>query len=169
MKKSKEYLKEVKKDNILDNLKSIKKRLKTLVKVYSKRKKMDNETKQNIIILHDISTEIFNTEMDKELKKQKKEGKEFLSDDDVDNLIESVKTEIKTEEDDTISMTWKDLANILDHSAYKLFKEYIGEEEPKYGFRELFPVIENKEMLMNYILKLIKLEEKEKIFFKQKK
>lgn len=49
---------------------------------------LDNETKQNIIDLKEKVKEIFDIVMDKELKRQKKSGKEFLSDEDIDNLFD---------------------------------------------------------------------------------
>ena len=54
---------------------------------------LDDETKQNILGLRETSHQIYNQEMDKELKRQKKDGKEFLSDSDVDDLVDNIKHE----------------------------------------------------------------------------
>jgi len=87
MKKPDNYLKEVKIHHILDHLDSINKRITSLKYIYSKRGKIDKETKQNIIDIYELTLDIFNIESDKELKQQKKEGKEFLSDNEIDKII----------------------------------------------------------------------------------
>lgn len=46
-----------------------------------------------------------------------------------------------------ITMSWQDLAKLLDNASWDLFKKYYGDDIPKYGFRELFPVICNREEL----------------------
>ena len=88
--KSKEYIKEYKKQNGIDDLNRIKKRLDILIKNCSNRKKMDNETKQNIISLYESFMEIFDNEIDKELSKQKKDGKEFISFDDYEKHLDKI-------------------------------------------------------------------------------
>ena len=91
--KSKSYLDEVKKQNILDDLKRIENYVSTLHNMIDKSRYLDDETKQNILELKETSHQIYNQEMDKELKRQKKDGKEFLSDSDVDDLIDKIKRE----------------------------------------------------------------------------
>ena len=91
--KSKSYLDEVKKQNILDDLKRIENYVSTLHNMIDKSQYLDDETKQNILELKETSHQIYNQEMDKELKRQKKDGKEFLSDSDVDDLIDKIKRE----------------------------------------------------------------------------
>lgn len=87
--KSKSYLNEVKKQNILDDLKRIENYVSILHNMIDKSQYLDDETKQNILELKETSHQIYNQEMDKELKRQKKDGKEFLSDSDVDDLIDN--------------------------------------------------------------------------------
>jgi len=91
--KSKSYLDEVKKQNILDDLKRIENYVSILHNMIEKSQYLDDETKQNILGLRETSHQIYNQEMDKELKRQKKDGKEFLSDSDVDDLIDKIKRE----------------------------------------------------------------------------
>jgi len=91
--KSKSYLGEVKKQNILDDLKRIEKYVSTLYNMIDKSPYLDDETKQNIFDLMETSNNIYNQEMDKELKRQKEDGKEFLSDSDVDDIFDRIKRE----------------------------------------------------------------------------
>ena len=91
--KSKSYLDEIKKQNILDDLKRIENHVSTLHNMIEKSQYLDDETKQNILELKETSHQIYNQEMDKELERQKKDGKEFLSDNDVDDLIDKIKRE----------------------------------------------------------------------------
>lgn len=88
--KDKTYLDEVKKCDILDELIRIKKYSITLHDVIEKSNHLDNETKQNIINLKENAYNIYIQELTKELKQQKKDGKEFLSSDDVDNIINEI-------------------------------------------------------------------------------
>lgn len=87
------YLDEVKKQNILDDLKRIESYVSKLHNMIDKSQYLDDETKQNILELKETSHQIYNQEMDKELERQKKDGKEFLSDSDVDDLIDKIKRE----------------------------------------------------------------------------
>lgn len=48
---------------------------------------------------------------------------------------------------DDITMTWQELARLLDNASWDIFQKYYGDDEPKYGFRELFPVICNRDEL----------------------
>jgi DNA-binding FrmR family transcriptional regulator len=91
--KSKSYLDEVKKQNILDDLKRIEKYVSTLHNMIDKSQYLDDETKQNILELRETSHHIYNQEMDKELKRQKEDGKRFLSDSDVDDIVDRIKRE----------------------------------------------------------------------------
>lgn len=91
--KSKSYLDEVKKQNILDDLKIIEKYVFTLHNIIDKSQYLDDETKQNILELREISHHIYNQEMHKELKRQKDNGKKFLSDRDVDDIVDRIKRE----------------------------------------------------------------------------
>ncbi len=43
--------------------------------------------------LKERSREIYNLEIDKELKRQKDDGKEFISDSEVDDLVDRIKRE----------------------------------------------------------------------------
>ena len=88
--KDKTYLDEVKKVDILDELFRIIKYSKTLYDVIEKSNHLDNETKQNIINLKENVYNICDQEITKELKQQKKDGKEFLSSDDIDNIINEI-------------------------------------------------------------------------------
>lgn len=91
--KSKSYLDEVKKQNILDDLKRIEKYVSTLHHMIDKSQYLDDETKQNVLELRETSHHIYNQEMDKEVKRQKEDGKEFLSDSDVDDIVDRIKRE----------------------------------------------------------------------------
>lgn len=88
--KSKSYLDEVNKQNILDALERIMKDAPTLVKMIEKSEYLDDQTKQSILEFKEKSRQIFNQEMDKELKRQKEDGKEFLSDGDIDDLLKEI-------------------------------------------------------------------------------
>ncbi len=90
MKKSKEYLKEYKKSNAIEDLNEIKIVADRLIRLFEKRKNMDNGSKQNIILIKETVSNIYSQELAKELTKQKKEGKQFLSDDDVDRIVDDI-------------------------------------------------------------------------------
>ena len=89
-KKSQLYLNEVKKQNILDSLKSVEKYVSSLRKTISNSKYLDDDTKENILSLQETIKEIYNSEMNKELKRQKENGKEFLTDDEIDELVDKI-------------------------------------------------------------------------------
>lgn len=86
------YLNEVTKQNILDDLKRIERYAKSLYRIVDNSKSLDNETKQNILDLMEMSKNIFDMEVNKELKNQKENGKEFLSDEDIDDLFDGFGT-----------------------------------------------------------------------------
>lgn len=88
--KSKAYLKEVRKENTIDDLKRIKKYADSLIKIYQQKDKLDYITKQNIITLFEKVEKIYGVEIDKELAYQKSIGKKFLSDDEIDKIIKNV-------------------------------------------------------------------------------
>lgn len=90
---SKSYLDEVKKKDILDDLKRVENYASKLHNVIDKSKYLDDETKQNILKLRKKLSQIYNEEIDKEIKRQKEDGKEFLSDSDVDDLVDRIKQE----------------------------------------------------------------------------
>jgi hypothetical protein len=92
MRKSKEFL-EFEKQDLLEDLERIGHRINSLLSSYSKREKMDNETRKNIKKISKIIKPILNSEVDRELTKQKAEGKIFLSKEDVDELIELIEKE----------------------------------------------------------------------------
>ena len=48
---------------------------------------------------------------------------------------------------DNVLSEWQELARIVDNIAYKVFQKTIGDNIPEKGFREIFPVIESKEII----------------------
>jgi hypothetical protein len=86
-----EYLDEVNKKNILDDLDRVVKHASGLHKIINNSNHLDNETKQNILELLDLSKKVFNLEADKELKRQKESGKQFLSDNEIDDIVDKAK------------------------------------------------------------------------------
>jgi hypothetical protein len=74
----------------IDELLSIQDRLDKFINVVNNRDHMDNNTKLKIRDLYNKFMLIYDHEMDKELKKQKNEGKKFLTDDEIDNVINNV-------------------------------------------------------------------------------
>ena len=89
----KDYLDEVTKRNILSDLENISKLISTLTRVFSEEETLDNDSKKKILILKDMVSDIYSTEMDKTIAKQKKNGKEFLSNKEIDDLIDKIKNE----------------------------------------------------------------------------
>ena len=89
----KSYLDEVTKTNILSDLENISKLIITLTRTFSKEESLDNETKKNILILQDMVKDIYETEMGRAITKQKENGKEFLSNKEIDDLIDKIKNE----------------------------------------------------------------------------
>ncbi len=81
---------ELKKQNILDDLKNIEKCVSIIYRMIDKSKYLDDGTKQNILELTKTTQRICNQEMDKEIKRQKEDGKIFLSDDDIDYIFSSI-------------------------------------------------------------------------------
>ena len=90
---SEEYIKNYGVDKIVEDLNRMKKSLDSLILIYSKRKKLDIETKKNIFSMYFSFHEIQDIEINKELSKQHSEGKEFLSADEIDEIVEKVKKE----------------------------------------------------------------------------
>ena len=90
---NKEYLNELSKGDILDKLERSKLQINRLINVLDSLEHLDNQTKKNILLLSEKVTGISDLEMDKELKRQKESGKKFLSDEDIDNIIDKVKRE----------------------------------------------------------------------------
>jgi predicted RNA-binding protein with EMAP domain len=89
MRKSKDFL-EWEKENLLEDLEKISHRINSLISSYSKRENMDNETRKSIKKINKIIMPILNSEIDRELIKQKADGKIFLSNEDVDELFELI-------------------------------------------------------------------------------
>ena len=81
---------EYKKTQSIDDLKRIQKSIGTLISVSSERLVMDIETHSNINGLYSMVMDVLHYELDKELSKQKSEGKEFISADDVDKMINEI-------------------------------------------------------------------------------
>jgi len=89
-----DYLKEVSKRNIMNDLGRISKLIATLTRAFDKESELSNETKKKILILQDMISDVYDMEMKKIINKQKEEGKEFLSNKEIDNLIDSIKKEL---------------------------------------------------------------------------
>jgi hypothetical protein len=90
----KAYLDEVTKRNILTDMENISKLVGTLTRAFSNEKgNLDNETKKKILILQDMVSDIYDTEMNKMIIKQKKNGKEFITNKEIDDLIDNIKNE----------------------------------------------------------------------------
>jgi hypothetical protein len=88
--KDKSYLKEFDKYTAINDLNRIKYYIDRMLKLCNHPRQLDDETKQNIIDMSDFVIGIINDEFDKELKKQKKEGKQFLSNEDIDQIFKNV-------------------------------------------------------------------------------
>jgi hypothetical protein len=95
-------IKEIKKQNILECLKNIEKYSQYLYNMVDKSIHLDNETKQNILNLEKITFQIYDFEINKELKKQKDDGKIFLSNENIDNLVSKIKQEEMEENNNSI-------------------------------------------------------------------
>lgn len=87
------YLKEYNKYRAIDDLNRIKHYIDGMIRLCNHPRKLDNDTKQKIIDMTDFVTGIVGNEFDKELKKQKKEGKQFLSDEDIDQIFKNIELE----------------------------------------------------------------------------
>lgn len=81
------YLEEMGIDKVVELLDDSLGRIKKISTMIKNKENIDEETKGNVIELYDSVNMIYDFEMSKELNEQKKNGKKFLSDDDVDNLI----------------------------------------------------------------------------------
>lgn len=81
------YLEEMGIDKVVELLDDSLVRIKKISTMIKNKENIDEETKGNVIELYDSVNMIYDFEMSKELNDQKKNGKEFLSDDEVDNLI----------------------------------------------------------------------------------
>jgi hypothetical protein len=89
--KTEEYLNEVTAVNVITDLKRLQKLTDTLIRVYSnKDQPIDNDSKDNLLTMCETSMFTMSSEMSKLLDIQKKNGKEFMSDDDIDNLIYTI-------------------------------------------------------------------------------
>jgi hypothetical protein len=106
-------LSEVKKHNLLSDLEIIEKRTKQLYRLVSDLNEIDNDTKKNIRNLYDLINSVHDEEFSKELKKQKANGKEFLSDSEIDDLVNKI---VEEDLDDCIYYVAKKEWEINDES-----------------------------------------------------
>lgn len=88
--KTDNYLKEYSKNNGEKDILRTIKYLNALLKICKRNKTIDSETKENIIDMYETVRDIVSSELSKELKKQKIEGKEFLSVDEIDELVDNI-------------------------------------------------------------------------------
>ena len=79
-----------KKIHALEDLDRISKMISTLADVYTSRKNMDNKSLKIVNGLYNTIQDIYTQEMKNELTKQKKEGKQFLTDKEIDDLVEKI-------------------------------------------------------------------------------
>ena len=91
--KSSEYMREVKKADALADLRRVQSRIDTMIGMYERRKSMDVKSKRRVIEIYEFVMPIFDTELSRELVKQKKSGKEFISDKEIDLLVKKAKSE----------------------------------------------------------------------------
>ena len=65
-------------------------RIDRLMTIVDKRENMSDETKTKIVDFHNMFVDFVNDLLDDELRQQKAEGKEFLSDQEIDDLIDKI-------------------------------------------------------------------------------
>jgi hypothetical protein len=91
-----EYLREVKRRNLLDDLEAIQRHAAVLHRVLSdKDSALDDELKEGVLRLREASGGLYDREMDKELRRQKKAGKQFLSNEEIDRIVEEAMRDAK--------------------------------------------------------------------------
>jgi len=84
------YFKEVKKEHVVDRLDSIIFMSNSLKKTITNSKKLDVQTKKKVYSLYLKMVKVFDEEILKELKRQKKDGKQFISDEAIDDLVKEI-------------------------------------------------------------------------------
>lgn len=86
--KSDEYISEYNRFSAVTDLNRMKEMADRLIRLYDKpNKKLTKKAKKSIIDSFEKLKNITNIELDKELAKQKKKGKAFISHTEIDNLI----------------------------------------------------------------------------------
>tara|TARA_R110000772_G_scaffold5691_6_gene20382 strand:+ start:754 stop:1248 length:495 start_codon:yes stop_codon:yes gene_type:complete len=92
-----DHLNEVTFDNVVSDLEGLKKSISGLIRSFSLSDiDMDNETKLNLLAMTSDSLKMISDEMDKLLRIQVENGKELLSNEAIENLVNDIiKEEIK--------------------------------------------------------------------------
>lgn len=83
----KTYLDEVNINDIFEKLTDASKRISTLKELFVKIGTMDYDTKFKLLNLCDDINKVFDDEYSKELSNQKKSGKKFISDGEIDKIF----------------------------------------------------------------------------------
>jgi len=86
-----QYLGEVKKSQIVSHLESIKRRCDYLLRIIDDMGDVPKEVKVDVLEMKDFSKSALDFLLGQELMRQKEMGKEFLSDEEIDKIVNNIK------------------------------------------------------------------------------